>query len=70
MVGREVMVGWGVRKGMVPCGEVDGFGVYFNSLSLPVTEQIADQELSLPIGPVISIDEAKLVVELVNKWRP
>jgi hypothetical protein len=23
------MVGWGVRKGMVPCGEVDGFGVYF-----------------------------------------
>ena len=42
----------------------------WNSLSLPVTEQIADQELSLPIGPVISIDEAKLVVELVNKWRP
>lgn len=42
----------------------------WNSLSLPVTEQTADQELSLPIGPVISIDEAKLVVELVNKWRP
>lgn len=42
----------------------------WNSLSLPVTEQIADQELSLPIGPVISFDEAKLVVELVNKWRP
>ena len=42
----------------------------WNSLSLPVTERIADLELSLPIGPVISIDEAKIVVELVNKWRP
>ena len=38
-------------------------------LSLPITEQIADQELSLPIGPTITFDEVKQVLELVNKFR-
>lgn len=37
-------------------------------LSLPVTEQIAEQELSLPIGPAITMDEVKVVVDLVNKF--
>lgn len=35
-------------------------------LSLPVTEQIADQELSLPIGPAISSEEVEAVVDIVN----
>lgn len=38
-------------------------------LSLPVTEQIAEQELSLPIGPAISLDEVKAVVKLVNDFQ-
>jgi len=38
-------------------------------LSLPITEQIADQELSLPIGPTITFDEVKQVIELLNNYR-
>ena len=37
-------------------------------LSLPITEQIAEQELSLPIGPAISMEEVKQVVELINRF--
>ena len=42
----------------------------WNQLSLPVTEQIAAQELSLPIGPAISIEEAGTVVKLLNCFQP
>lgn len=35
-------------------------------LSLPVTERIADEELSLPIGPVLTMEEAAQVVNLIN----
>lgn len=38
-------------------------------LSLPITEQIHRTELSLPIGPMMSIDEAKMVVDLINDFR-
>jgi len=36
-------------------------------MNLPITEQIADEELSLPIGPTITIEEVKQIVELINK---
>lgn len=42
----------------------------WNHLSLPVTEQIAAQELSIPIGPVISLEQAKEVVGLLNGFEP
>lgn len=35
-------------------------------LSLPITERLADEELSLPIGPAITIDEINKVIELIN----
>lgn len=38
-------------------------------LSLPITEILADEELSLPIGPAITLDEVKQVVELINKFK-
>ncbi len=38
-------------------------------LSLPVTEQIHRQELSLPISPVLSLEEAAQVVECLNDFR-
>lgn len=38
-------------------------------LSLPITERLADEELSLPIGPAITIKEVAQVVELINKFR-
>lgn len=41
----------------------------WNNLSFPLTEQIADQELSLPIGPVISEEDMAKVVELINNFE-
>ena len=38
-------------------------------LSLPVTERLAAEELSLPIGPTISREEAMEVVRLVNGFK-
>ena len=38
-------------------------------LSLPITERLADKELSLPIGPTITIEEVSLVVELINNYK-
>lgn len=37
-------------------------------LSLPITERLADEELSLPIGPAITLDEVKQVIELINQF--
>ena len=40
----------------------------WNDMSLPITEFIAEHELSLPIGPAITYDEIKKVVALINKF--
>ena len=37
-------------------------------LSLPITERLADEELSLPIGPAITLEEVAEVVRLVNDF--
>ena len=41
----------------------------WNSLSLPVTEEIHDKIISLPISQVMTDDEVKTVVDVVNKWQ-
>ena len=41
----------------------------WNAITLPVTERIADEELSLPIGPAITMDEVAEVVKLINKFK-
>ena len=38
-------------------------------LSLPITERLADEELSLPIGPAITLDEVAQVVKLINQFQ-
>ena len=38
-------------------------------LILPITERIADEELSLPIGPTITIEEVAQVVNLINQFK-
>lgn len=38
-------------------------------LSLPITEQIADEELSLPMSPTMTLEEAAEVVRLINVWK-
>lgn len=37
-------------------------------LSLPITERLADEELSIPIGPTITMDEVREIVRLLNKF--
>lgn len=41
----------------------------WNGMSLPITEKIADEELSLPIGPAIAINEVAQIVDLINKFE-
>ena len=41
----------------------------WNNLSLPVTEKIHNEELSLPMSPVMSEEEVKEVVTLINNWK-
>ena len=41
----------------------------YESLSLPITENIAKCELSLPIGPSITKDEVGYIVDLINRFK-
>ena len=41
----------------------------WNTISLPITEQIHHQELSLPISPVMSVEDAKIVAEALNSYQ-
>lgn len=41
----------------------------FKELELPIAESMAETVLSLPISPIMTIEEAKYVVECVNEWR-
>lgn len=38
-------------------------------LSLPITERLANEELSIPIGPTITMDEVKEIVKMINKFK-
>ena len=37
-------------------------------LELPITERLADEELSLPIGPKITIKEVAYIIDLINNF--
>jgi dTDP-4-amino-4,6-dideoxygalactose transaminase len=41
----------------------------WNHLSLPITEQIHDEVLSLPISPVMTEEEVSKIVELLNLYK-
>lgn len=41
----------------------------WNNMSLPITEYIADHELSLPIGPTITFDDADYIVNVINRYN-
>lgn len=40
-----------------------------NNLSLPITEQIHYEELSLPISQVITNDDVQEIIHIVNNWE-
>lgn len=41
----------------------------WNSFSFPIAEQIHDEELSLPMSPVITEKEVETVVKVINDWQ-
>lgn len=41
----------------------------WNGRSYPITEQIAEEELSLPMSPVMTEDEVNEVIRLINEWN-
>ena len=41
----------------------------WNEIPLPITEMIHATELSLPMSPVMTMEEVKIVVEVINCWR-
>lgn len=41
----------------------------WNSLSLPITEKIHAEELSIPISPVITPEEVNRVISILNAWH-
>ena len=41
-----------------------------NHLSFPVTEKIHNNELSLPIGPEILLEEVVFISDTINNWNP
>lgn len=48
---------------------VGGGTVGLGMLSLPITERLADEELSLPISPATTIKEVEYVVKLLNEFK-
>ena len=38
-------------------------------LSLPITEKIHEQEISIPMNQVLSMEEAKIVVDVINSFK-
>lgn len=41
----------------------------WNSLSLPITEKIHDEELSIPISPVLSEESVSYIIEIINRYE-
>ena len=41
---------------------------HWNHLSFPVTQKIHDEVLSLPISPVMTMDEVRFIIEILNKY--
>lgn len=40
----------------------------WNEMSLPITEKIAAEELSIPIGPAISIEDVNVITTVINSF--
>ena len=41
----------------------------WNNISLPITESLANKELSLPIGPTITAKEVETIIKQINDFH-
>lgn len=53
----------------IPPHKQQAYGAW-EKISLPVTETMHKQVLSLPMGPTLTIEEAEQVVEICNRYTP
>lgn len=72
---RDVLQHYLVEKGIgtvihypIPPHKQECYKLWNNGLSLPITERLAQEELSLPMSPCLNIDEVKYVVDTINSW--
>ena len=40
----------------------------YEHLSFPITEQIHNQEISLPMSPTLKVEEISKIIEVINRW--
>lgn len=52
----------------IPPHQQECYSDWYN-MSLPITEKIHNEELSLPISQVMTDAEVMKVIEIINKWR-
>ena len=52
----------------IPPHKQECYGEWHNQ-SFPITEKIHDEELSLPMGPAMTEEEMKFVVDVINRWK-
>lgn len=64
--GVQTLIHYPIPPHLQECYQASNLKVQNTKLS--ITEQIHNEELSLPISPVISMEEAKIVIELINKY--
>ncbi len=41
----------------------------WNNLSFPITERIHESELSIPMGPAITDEQVRYVIDTINEWE-
>jgi dTDP-4-amino-4,6-dideoxygalactose transaminase len=41
----------------------------WSNLVFPITEQIHDEELSLPMSPTLTEDQIQYVIDMINRWQ-
>jgi dTDP-4-amino-4,6-dideoxygalactose transaminase len=40
----------------------------WNNLSFPITEKIHNEVLSLPISPVLTVEEVRFIISILNNY--
>ena len=53
----------------IPPHKQNCYNIQWNNLSLPITEQIHEQELSIPCHPALTDDEVTQIIELINAFH-
>ena len=68
--GIQTLIHYPIPPHMQKCWQGTPMERYINAnMNLPITDRIAQRELSLPISQVITKDEAEFVVEKINEIR-